>query len=250
MDTKTLNHFVDPVRSFKPNSKQLPESLKLFDDGQISCYYAPFEYINRQAKIVICGITPGLTQANIALAKAAEMLNGSHSIETAQKSAKNTASFAGTMRNNLVQMMDKVGLQRRLNISSCDALFSEQKHLVHYTSALRYPVFKNDANYNGTPSMIRHNWLRGIVETCLAKEARTLGRDVLWLPLGERVDKALQHLCSRGDLRQEQILPGILHPSGANIERIKVFLGEKDPRSVSKKTNASKIPECSSQLGA
>ena len=31
-------------------------------DGNIEIYYAPFDYINSKAKIVIVGITPGLQQ--------------------------------------------------------------------------------------------------------------------------------------------------------------------------------------------
>ena len=31
-------------------------------DGNIEIYYAPFDYINTKAKIVIVGITPGLQQ--------------------------------------------------------------------------------------------------------------------------------------------------------------------------------------------
>lgn len=45
----------------------LPDSLLLKKEGKISIYYAPFEYVNENARIVLVGITPGLQQAANAL---------------------------------------------------------------------------------------------------------------------------------------------------------------------------------------
>ena len=45
----------------------LPDSFLLEKEGKISIYYAPFEYVNENAKIVLVGITPGLQQAVNAL---------------------------------------------------------------------------------------------------------------------------------------------------------------------------------------
>jgi hypothetical protein len=40
----------------------LKEKLKLASSGNIEVCYAPFEYINTNARVVIVGITPGHTQ--------------------------------------------------------------------------------------------------------------------------------------------------------------------------------------------
>jgi hypothetical protein len=45
----------------------LPEELLLSENGRYATYYAPFEFVNESAKVVICGITPGVQQALIAL---------------------------------------------------------------------------------------------------------------------------------------------------------------------------------------
>lgn len=36
--------------------------LLMDSDGAVKIYYAPFEYINPEARIVLVGITPGPTQ--------------------------------------------------------------------------------------------------------------------------------------------------------------------------------------------
>lgn len=51
-------------------TKTLPGELLLTTEGDITTFYAPFDYINTQAKIVLCGITPGLQQASRALEEA------------------------------------------------------------------------------------------------------------------------------------------------------------------------------------
>jgi len=145
-------------------------------------------------------------------------------------------------------MMDDIGLNKWLNITTCADLFSTQAHLVHYTSALRYPVFRNGENYNGTPSMVKHSQLRNMIETCLAQEAKILGGKTLWLPLGPKVTEALDHLCTIGALQPSQVLSGMPHPSGANAERIKIFLGEKNPEAASVKTNPYRLLEAKRDL--
>ena len=62
----SLHDFVDVVTSYREGD-DLPESLLLDRSEAFTTYYAPFEYINTAAKVVLCGITPGLQQATIAL---------------------------------------------------------------------------------------------------------------------------------------------------------------------------------------
>ena len=127
-------------------------------------------------------------------------------------------------------------------------MFGERADLVHCTSALRYPVFKHAENYNGTPSMVKHPELRQMLTSCLAEEARILGKTTLWLPLGPKVTEALEFLCREGVLSPSQVLDGMPHPSGANAERIKIFLGEKKPEDASQKTNPATILEARAGL--
>ncbi len=151
-----------------------------------------------------------------------------------------TGSFSGAMRTHLVSMLDHIGLQLALGVCTCADLFCPSSQLVHFTSALRYPVFVGEANYNGKPDMQETPLLRSMIDRCLAEEARTLSK-AIWLPLGPQVDRALQLLCGQGILDRRQVLHRLPHPSGANAERISYFLGRKPRHLLSSRTNANTI---------
>ncbi|WP_420554265.1 uracil-DNA glycosylase family protein [Neptuniibacter marinus] len=228
--------------------EELPESLKIASDNRLSCYYAPFDYINTNARIVICGITPGFQQARIALEVAAESLRTGSSELDSLRAAKATASFAGSMRKNLIRMLDYCGVNEKLELSSCSELFEAKRELLHTTSALRYPVFVNGKNYSGSPSMLRTPLLRDQIETYLVPEIASINPSALYVPLGEKVAEVLLDLAKRGVIREEQVLAGMPHPSGANAERIKFFLGEKDEKDLSEKTNPVVINQAKALL--
>jgi hypothetical protein len=145
------------------------------------------------------------------------------------------------MRNNLVAMLNLVGFDQVLGIESCARLFSADSGLIHFTSALRYPVFLNGKNYSGNPSMIRNKLLRQHIEKYLAEEIRALSADCLYIPLGPKVAEVFEHLSKNGVLSHGRVLSGLPHPSGANNERISYFLGKKDRELLSSKTNPEQI---------
>ena len=76
---------------------------------RLSCYYAPFEYLNSEAKLILVGITPGGTQMNRALNAARTALGSGTPIATAVRHVKREGSFSGTMRPNIVAMLNKLG---------------------------------------------------------------------------------------------------------------------------------------------
>lgn len=245
---KFSQFIVDSTANF--SGANLPRELLLSTEGSLQTFYAPFDYVNTAAKIVICGITPGHTQAVNALNEARRALKAGASLEEANRKAKETASFSGPMRPNLIAMLDHIGAAGLLGIDSCEQLFTTHSHIVHYTSALRYPVFVNGANYNGTPSMLGKRTLREQIDRHLAEEIQTLGSNCLYVPLGPKVAQAFEHLQRKGLLRPEQVLSGLPHPSGANAERISYFLGKKDKQKLSAKTNPDVIDTARRQLTA
>ncbi|GER07813.1 hypothetical protein GCM10007972_17110 [Iodidimonas muriae] len=227
LDRITNTPVVGPITS---------QAMTIAEEGKIRICYAPFDYVERKARIVIVGITPGQVQAINALTTAHTAMRQNKPVLDALIEAKLTASFSGPLRSNLVAMLDAIGIATYLGLDSTAWLFHPGSQEIHFTSALRYPVFVNGKNYNGTPDMLRTPILRHMIETHLAEEARLLP-NALWLPLGPRVDKALQHLVGKGFLDPKRILNGLPHPSGANAERIAVFLGRKAPEKASRKTN-------------
>lgn len=236
----------DPA--FNLTGNPLPKELLLSSEGNIETFYAPFDYINTQARITICGITPGYQQAINALNEARNQLRAGATTSEAKRCAKETASFSGPMRNNLISMLDQIGINNLLSIDSCARLFDTHKHLVHYTSALRYPVFVGGQNYSGSPSMLSRASLRQQVDTHLAEEVSLLGERCIYVPLGPKIAEVLVLLQEKGLLKPEQVLAGLPHPSGANAERISYFLGNKARDQLSTKTNPDALDAARTQL--
>ncbi|MFT5760418.1 MAG: hypothetical protein ACI9LM_005204 [Alteromonadaceae bacterium] len=236
----TLQHFYKNIIAFDmcdPFSKD----LQISNEGKYSSFYSPFEFINEKAKVVLIGISPGATQAINANTAAKIALENGKTTEDAVRIAKNVASFSGALRNNLIKELNYIGLHKYLGINDCEHLFTTTaSHLVHYTSVFRYPVIKDCKPISTAKGAMRSEYLSEIVRTYLVEEVEKL-ENAIWIPLGQGVEEVLLHLASEGLLNKRQILVGLPHPSGANAERIKYFLGTKPKELLSKKTNAEKI---------
>lgn len=174
--------------------------------------------------------------ATIAIATAGMASSEGCAVTAAQRIAQATASFAGPMRANLVATVDSVGVSSFLGIDSAVELFGTQRHLVHYTSTLRSPVFLSGKNYSGSPAILRHARMCSQADNYLAEEAQALPK-ARRVPFGHVVTIALQHVICRALLNKSRLLFEILYPSAPNVERISVFLGGKDPARASTKTN-------------
>jgi hypothetical protein len=240
MEIKENTTYIDEVRNFVPGM-DLPGIFKISDGPKgLSTFYAPFEYTNHEAKLVICGITPGLKQASTALQAMRGALENGSSQSDALRIAKNTGSFAGAMRRNIVSMLDHIEVNKVLGIETCEYLFDSRSDLVNYTSALRFPVFKNGENYSGGKEMINEPYLWNQIEEYLKEEVDLL-QEAIWLPLGQSVVAVFEKFVENGWIKSDRVLFGLPHASGANAERIAYFLGNKPKEKLSKKTNAEKI---------
>jgi hypothetical protein len=71
-------------------------------EGMLSSHYIPFDLVNSKAKVVLVGITPGLTQWRNAVAEAKRQLGNGASLDEACLAAKRTGTFSGAMRSNLI----------------------------------------------------------------------------------------------------------------------------------------------------
>lgn len=204
---------------------------------RVQMVYAPFDHVNLAAKIVVVGMTPGAYQAENAQAAAASALRSGKSLDEASRMAKAHASFSGEpMRSNLVAMLDNIGVASLLGLQSTESLWSTDSNLVHFTSALRYPVFIDGKNWSGSPDMVRTPRLREWLLKYTGAELSVL-REALIVPLGPKVAAAMKHLAGLGMIESDLILDGLPHPSGANAERIAYFLGRKHADKLSSKTN-------------
>ena len=230
-------------------SAPVNEDLRIAKEGDFEVWYAPFEYVNPAARLVIVGITPGRTQMMNALRECRMQFEQGASDENALKAAQKTAAFSGAMRPNLIAMLDRVGIQKMLGLASCAKLFAERSDLVQTTSILRNPVFVNGENYNGSPNIVRHPLLHQQLISGFGQDATALPNAV-FVPLGDKVAQALFYLADTGLIAREKILDGLPHPSGANAERIAYFLGKKIRQTLSSKTSPEKLDHARIELSS
>ncbi len=237
----------------------LQEQSKLLVDVDekkgIYIYYAPFDYINLEAKIVICGMTPGYSQYCNALLKNHDLLqSGENNDIEILRQAKETASFSGDMRQYLIDMLDYVDINGKFEIKSCKQLFptsgepkTQYGHYVHFTSALFYPVYikkgENYNNYTGSPKILKHDLLKRYISRFLIKEIEALP-NATWIPLGSEVNKVFVYLEHINKINPNLVLHDFPHPSGSACGPRAYFLGKQitqfSPKYAIKYANASK----------
>lgn len=217
----------------KPNLRIAESS-----DGNVRTYYAPFDFTNKDARLVLVGITPGREQMNNALRAACEKLQEGGLDSDVLAAAKRAASFSGEMRKNLVSLLDRYGFHRRLGLHSSVELWGEGNRLAQFTSALRNPVFSVDGtterNYTGaSPTLSTYFGFKGMLRD-LRSELLSIG-DALIVPLGDKVAQAIQTIVAIGDLPISRVLSNagrvseFPHPSGANRETQNLALYDELP---------------------
>jgi hypothetical protein len=245
MQTSQIHRFTQAVLDFDGDASA--QRLLIDREGDLAAYYAPFDWVNPQARLVVMGITPGRTQAVNALTRAQAELRAGATAEQALVAAKRAGAFSGPMRSNLVSMLNKVGVNRWLGVECCELLFESRPELWQTSSVLPFPVFRAGENYNGTPKITSTPFLRRMVVDHFVPLARTLPNAML-LPLGPVPATVLNWLVDEGLLPKTRVLPGLLHPSAASNERIQYFLGTSTRSAPSIKTNLPKIMDARQAL--
>ncbi|MGN6673746.1 MAG: uracil-DNA glycosylase family protein [Thermomicrobiales bacterium] len=200
----------------------------LHESGRLAVYYAPFDYVNPAAKVVLVGIAPGFRQMEIALRGARDLLWAGAELTDVAEQVKYLASFAGPIRRFLVQMLDGIGLARALAITTCADLYGARHDLLHTTAAVRHPVFVGGKDWTGHTPPVRRNplLLRYVREGMRAELDAVPG--ALVLTLGRCAEDAVQLLLDEGALDPARCLIGLPHPSGANGRRYVQYAQVRD----------------------
>lgn len=217
-----LSSFLPRAAPASPD--RLPLELCLFDDAQLSVVYAPLDQVNTGAQLVLAGLTPGWRQAYAAYAAhAAHSRDDGRAARddggAAREIKQRVTALTGRTRENLIGMLDALRLNEHLGLSSTAALFGDAADALHWTSVLRYPVFKGRKSYSGQhPRPVAHPFLRAMLERLCAPELASVP-GALIVPLGKAAEEGLEYLTALGLLDRERWLRGFPHPSGANGHR-------------------------------
>lgn len=201
------------------------DSLVIADHGvKYDFIDAGFNEPNKDAEVVIVGITPGITQV-------AQEESGWSSKERKRKYA-----FSGNgMRKNLYKMLECIGLKEFLGDFDEKTLWESPKFFdrIDATSLLKRGVFTRKEMTDSTSVKVGdlgsmfNNPLKIKGDAELEKEFKSFEDDLkqyrkvrLFIALGSRVKKCLDEL---GSAIRVPVVE-IPHPSGANSGRIKAFL--------------------------
>lgn len=216
--------------------RELPEQritrqteLLLWKQKSLSIYYAPFERVNPLARIFLVGLTPGRRQMWEGCTAASRALRDGQSIPEVLEAATRTASFAGSMRTNLVSMLDRIGVARWFGIETCAEFWNGGEVSIYEdsTSALLHPVFVDGHNYSGqTPRIEDVPILSAYVDQVLASYTELVPQALI-VPLGKAVNDSFVRLIASGRVSQERVLVGFPHPSGSNGWRVRQFQRER-----------------------
>ena len=166
-----------------------------------------------------------------AIATARKELEVSDNIQEIQYKCKVAARFSGSLRKNIISMLDGIELNNIFNLQSCSQLFDEDDYLLHTISLIPYPVFIKGENYSGhTPKLIKSEFLMRYVYDNFINEFKKLDESekILLIPLGKAVEEVLLKLKENEIIQENQILMGFPHPSGANVNRVTQFESNKD----------------------
>lgn len=205
-----------------------PRDLRLWGADGLELYYAPFDWANPEARIVLVGITPGAYQMRRALEVAVDLAPTNVPDDHVLAACKASASFSGPMRELLVAMLDEVGVAHGLGVASTASLWGADEALASFTSTICYPVFVNNHNYRGeSPRIEQVPILREFAEHVLLADL-ALTPNALIVPLGKRPTEWVARLAEGGQIDAGRCLVGLPHPSPANGHRSRHFAERRD----------------------
>ena len=206
-----MSKFLKQIRSLKKINKSTVtnKNFLIKREDNVEIYYAPFDYINSKAKIMIVGITPGLQQ----MLQSFETINDGKSL----KEVKDLSSFKGSMRTTLIKYLDALNINKKLRIKSCESLFNINSKYLHSTSLIKYPVFDKGRNYSGS-GLLKKKILLDFLEAHFVKELKKLDKTII-IPLGNTVSSTIDYLNNEFKLNLKCFLKGFPHPSGLNVRK-------------------------------
>jgi hypothetical protein len=227
MERNMFARFANDLKRLGARGVGAPE-FSLGRNGKYDLQYIPFEHVNRDARLVIVGITPGNTQLELAYGKAQELLNAGRPEEDILIEVKKAGAFGGkSMKPNLLKMLRHFRFEKLLGIEDVDTLWGDNANLLHSTSVVPHAAFVARERFNGSFDEIQDSpLLKQCFLDCFAPSIREVSRDALFVALGPCPQAALEWCVIEGAIRREQVLGSFCHPSSAGGSTTKYYLRE------------------------
>ena len=141
---------------------------------------------------------------------------------------KRKFAFAGTLRKNMVKMLDYIGLNSLLRIDSCASLWEQDFDRVEMTSLLKdatYVVGKSGKTmFKDTEIIAKSKELSEKYENGFVRDCEQYKQAKLFVACGQGVYDELMKLKGRGVIAAPVV--AIAHPSGNNAIRVKYYMEE------------------------
>lgn len=228
MDRTQFSHFAGALAKFGAKGAESPE-FEIGAIGRYSIRYIPFEHVNRHARLVIVGITPGNNQLRLAYAAAQSLLLAGASPENILRQVKKEATFGGPMmRPNLLRMLRHFRFEQLLGIDDVESLWREDAGLLHATSVVPNAAFENGEMFSGSfADVMNSSLLRECFEDCFLASLKEIRKNALYVGLGPCPREALAYCVKTGVIDHTQVLGAFCHPSGSGGSKTKYYLREK-----------------------
>ena len=228
MTTARFDDFEPIIRKGGASAVRHPDTL-LARESTYEVFYIPFEHVNRRARLVIVGITPGMNQLEMAYAEAQRLLHLGINHAEILEAVKTLAAFGGeAMRPNLLRMLRHFNFAKMLEISDEANLWDGASALLHSTSVVPHAAFKNGKMFSGSfDEIIKVRALRERFENDFVPTLSELADDALYVALGKTPYDALKHCVGLAVIRENQLLGALAHPSRSGGSQVAVYLGEK-----------------------
>lgn len=144
------------------------------------------ECTNKEAEVVIIGVTPGNTQHK-----------GSRKNKSPKEIKQENSFASGNMRGNLTSMLDSVGMNEVLGIDSCESIFNEHFDKVESTSLLKDATFEvnkkgEEKMFNKPSKILKYDKLTKEFEEGFLEDSKKCKKAKVMVALGKETEALLK----------------------------------------------------------
>lgn len=228
-----LSKFASTFRSQQPPNDVGPQTL-IAHEGDAQLFFVPFEHVNRHARLVLVGISPGPTQVRKAYRDLPGLLRGDMALDAVSAELKRRYAFDG-MREKIAAVLnwEVLRLAEKIGAESGSSIWGADFPLIQPTSLIPQSAYLRGRYVNAPfDELMDVPVFRKCFEEGFAAQLRVMSGRALFLAFGPTPWAALKHCVDRGLIKDEQLLGYTPHPSNSAGNQFSVFLGTLQPEAL------------------